>query len=175
MRGYKIDPKTFGVLIVDMQPFFLQRIESLKVKYLLSSHVQFLKKYSEKFPIYCLEAVHENKYGVYGQTMPQIRDFLSKTKVFNKKVSDGLHDNLTFEEMLRSENLESLLITGVNANVCVKDTAESIKKKLGIQVIGARPLLETSSYITGMDEARQWFKKEGYYFDSYQELIEALD
>ena len=114
---YKIDPQTFGIVIVDMQTHFLSRLPTFREKAIIKSHKQLIKDCSTKnIPIAILE------YNGSGSTHPELIKSLrsNQTYEFLPKYNDGGFSGTRnkpkdLEVQLNQWNLEALCITGMEA------------------------------------------------------------
>lgn len=156
----------FGVLVVDMQPGFEEYIDNKKE--LITAHKTLLKFAQERdIPIYFLEYYDEE------ETLPEIKNFnkdYKKQKSFEKRYNNGFLTRQGYpdlSQLLQEDRVRNLMISGINKNVCVKETAEGAKER-GYVLYNAEELMNQRG------RYNDWYNLHSHHFQSCQELIEFL-
>lgn len=168
---YKINPSTFGVVIVDVQENFLNNIWKINKKRLINNHRKLLNLCSKKeIPVTALS------YEGGGEYPPELKDYLSKypkESFIDKRDTSGF-SNPSLERRLHNLGLKEILYTGLNAHACVLSTLlDGIGK--GITPVSCGSLVGDTSGYSGISHAKKEFKKRGVYFSRYSFLSKALD
>lgn len=131
--GQEGEPR-YAILVVDMQDYFLRAFKEGSREELIENHVDLLIEANEKsIPVAAV------KYG-NGPNMQFTEAILEtieemRTKEIIIKNGDDSFYNTSLERVLRTWSSNSLIIGGVNANACVKDTAETAKKKVTVSQV----------------------------------------
>lgn len=111
-----------GVILVDMQDFFLQHFSSDIRKKLIKNHIELINYCAlNKIPI----IVTEYKCGGVsrGGITKKLRESLQKTHMEKViKLNNGGFTKTDLEQILKKLKIKNLMIIGVNANACVQDT-----------------------------------------------------
>jgi len=174
----KLEPKLninghVGALIIDMQPDFLRSIEDSERAKLISSHLKMAKfLVANNIPTVVLE------YWDEGSTEREIRDEIDKLpkhKYITKYDDDGFTQR-SLHETLRDWKIKDLIIMGINASFCVKDTAQSAIRK-GYSIYTARQLLANQSYEQSFfnDDVPLWFESNGVYSSDFRDLCQIIE
>jgi len=64
----------------------------------------------------------------YGDSLQIIKDLAQTPNIFTKSCGDAFEE-INFDNYLREQSIDSLVLMGINASYCVKKTAESAIKK----------------------------------------------
>lgn len=112
----------YGIVIVDMQEYFLSKLSKGTQESLVRNNLKLIDLcLQEGYPLFVLELKPEE----YGETSPLIKDRISTFPLYSrikKRFNDGFNGTSLLE---RVQDLENLVITGVNAGACVLETATS--------------------------------------------------
>lgn len=170
----KIDTSTFGVVVIDMQPKFLNRFDKKEQERLISNHEEFLEEcYKKNILVSLLE------YKNCGKTDKRILEPIKrkyKENIFIKEDNGGYKGSREFKNFIEKSELQNILYTGINANSCLLSTAIEGKNY-------ATPIfceeLSNSNYgnarkTFGVHSATDWFWKNGRLFNKYNSLLDIL-
>ncbi len=125
-RDNDLSVPTYAALLIDMQPQFLRNVLKDTRKMLLSAQRQILQFCAqERIPTIVLEYVGEGKT-VY--CLQQKVELVQTHFTINKYDNDGFL-TISLDEDLRSLNATDLIVMGINASYCVKETCDSAIKK----------------------------------------------
>ncbi|MBS3117755.1 isochorismatase family protein [Candidatus Woesearchaeota archaeon] len=136
----------------------------VKLRHRLSIYINCVQDY----PLIALE------YQGKGRTTKRLREIIQEVKrhIFIEKDSDDGFTSGTLENLLRKWDVKFLLITGINAAFCVKETAEGAVLR-GINIITARQLISDRRY-QSIRYAEEWFEENGTYFQDYETLLQTM-
>jgi nicotinamidase-related amidase len=177
---FKIDPTRFGVLIIDMQESFLKDISSVDKIRLINTQNNLINLCAIRdYPITILEYEGEGKTII--ELINSIR--LVPRYSFLKKLHDNAFlDNPDLQAKLKFWNLETLCLTGINAECCILDTAVGAIEQ-GYNLLTSRDLLASEKGIKGVLWAEKGFAEKSSqknYFGTiksylcYEDLIKNL-
>jgi nicotinamidase-related amidase len=161
-----------AAVVVDMQPVYLCGITDKEKK----REIPKLLK--------TLDFCHENEIPIFvleidggGETLDVIKEKLNDygATYITKEGTSGF-DGTDFELQLKKAQARSLILMGINASVCVKNTAEdALDLGFGIctskQII-AEPPVWHRGYKTY--ESISWFTRNGVYCDNYRDLLYVI-
>lgn len=154
------------VILVDMQEYFLQNIDLLKRAKIINEQIKVIWFcIKNNIPIVVLE------YRRCGPTINQLLSEIKKVPInkFVLKDYDNGFDETGLEEILNDLGGKNLLFMGVNANVCVRLTAEGA-------LIRNFKIISSDDLITGpkhQNDHTEWYIKNGVYFNSTEELLKT--
>lgn len=166
---------SFGLagLIIDMQKPFLNNINEAERKIMIESQKRVIRKLSEKeSPIIVLE------YYNFGKTVKELTkeiDFDYNGILIKKKRDDGF-ERTKLHSLLKSNYSEHLILMGINASYCVKQTAMSAVAK-GYSIYTARELIGEQEKLRGRETdriLRRWYSDKGEYFRTEEQLWNFL-
>ena len=167
----RINLDKLAILIVDMQPSFLESIGAIERKRLIRAHEEILIACVRRdYPVAVLE------YAGRGRTHKNLRSLIHQIPRFEffKKVFDNGFTNPHLLEKFNEWGTSEICITGINASFCVKSTASSAIS-YGKRIITARELVENqASEYQRFKEDLPWFKEFGLYFPDYQSLKDRI-
>lgn len=145
------------VVMVDMQEYFLSDLSKERVAKLI--------RHQKKVLEYCLKhdiPVVVLEYAYCGSTIPELRKLVKKLRrkrFFLKQCDDGFESVIgSLHDILQEWQTGKLIFMGVNATVCVRQTAESAKDK-GYQVLTSPRLVEDSE--RGKGSSMKWYVRNG--------------
>lgn len=166
-----ITKQHLGVILVDMQAEFLEKIDSIEIRTQIAAQIDVLEAcISSDIPLAVLEFKH------YGQTDAALRPYIKATPrhaYFTKHYDDGF-TNRKLEPKLRAWGVDSVCMMGVSAAFCVKKTAESALER-GFRIVTARQLIASQTY--RQEEFRKcipWFEANGTYSGDYRDIIQMI-
>jgi nicotinamidase-related amidase len=145
-------------LVIDMQEGYLEDHPKSRREILIEAQLTTLEFLaSRNYPVAVLEFVGNGK----GPTIQVLRDKLSTVKFeyFPKEDSDGF-SNVNLSQVLKEWGSRHLIIMGINAFACVKQTAKSaIQNKF--YVSSAKDLISDPGFYF---HAENWYKRNCYYY-----------
>ncbi len=157
-----------SLVLVDMQEYFLESFKKDVREELISNQLNFLKRMEKtEIPLAILE------YSGEGST---VEPLLSQAKLFQrnyfieKSYNDGF-EGTNLREKLHEWHTRSILLMGVNANFCVKETAESAREE-GFGIVTSIELI--GDHTVPICTYAGWFQRNGVYFPSYANLVEKI-
>ena len=162
----------YGVVMVDLQPRLLNSVSYGDLAVLIPAHIDLLR-FCAKYD--CPVANVEMEF--YGGLQEEIIDELKrelekvpKRQTFKKDSSDAF-EAPGLVSFLRSYDLETICVTGVDAHICIHATIEGAQDH-GFNVISARQLIAEERGDYEDEDYGIWFKKNGgVLFTNYQELL----
>lgn len=156
-----------GLLLIDVQGECLASKPPLVRDYLIRNIYGLIAKCSrENIPVFNT-FLDPAEYGVV-----IFNDTLQESFVYNeRKFTEDAFFDTTLDTVIKSFDLESLIIAGVNASSCVKETVKSAVQK-DYLVSTARDIIADPDCLgpycpTGVD----FFKRNGIYANSWLDLF----
>ncbi len=171
-RDQVIDGKLAAV-VVDMQPIYMCGITDKEKKREIPKILKTLDFCHENdIPIFVLEITDG------GDTIERIKTRLDEYgAVYIGKDGNSGFEGTGFECSLRALGIKNLLLTGVNASICVRETAQdALNFGFGIctsKDIIAEPPVWHRGYKTY--ESIPWFTRNGVYCDHYTDLLHVIE
>lgn len=143
----------FAVVLVDMQPRFLERgFYPYELSEMISEQKKVLKAAEQNdIPVLVFE------FSGYGETIPSLQDLIEKVprhKTFEKKRNDGFEIYDSFSgfnpeffpsDWLGGQDVNALYFMGVNGSACVVETAGSANKIFGYKIATSNEVIATSN------------------------------
>lgn len=172
--------RNLGILLIDMQEFFLDRKPNEDIKELIESQKKLFNfAYDNGIPIFALE------YTDCGKTIEELISALSKNKTYfipkyeinaflvehpPHSVQDSLeikYQNKELKKRLAECRVKKLILTGISKGACVLETAKGAKKR-GYNLL-------TSEELTNKPEMKiNWFYENSAHYETLQELLDAI-
>ncbi len=157
-----------AVLLIDMQPYFTRCLARKERKKIISAQRELLDWCAGKdIPVVVLE------FNGFGDTIRILKKEFGKIPrcgTIVKERNDGFHGTELLDH-LRALDVETLLLTGINAGACVKDTAKSAISH-GFKIITCEKLI-SGSYYHREAEIVTWYKKKGEFHEDLETLIKT--
>ncbi len=178
-----VSSKNLAVLLIDMQDYFLKEVSEEEKKSEIPYQLEVLNYCkNNNIPVFVLE------YLQCGETTRILKEKVDSLPV-KEYVTKGYNDGFLktdLEAKLRSYGIESMLLMGVNASGCVRDTAEGAIRA-GFKIMTSKDLIaDPEWYVTEefiikkngthgkSDNSAQWYKEHGIYRDDYKELLRLI-
>jgi nicotinamidase-related amidase len=160
-----------GLVIVDMQDFFLKKFEQNKVSLLIKNQVKLLRYCSKnKIPVFVLE------YNKRGTTTKPLKVYLQKLKIVNiivKNSNSGFRDT-NLEELLSKLKINRIILAGINGSGCVQDTAIGALKR-GLKIITSSEIIASNTIRDiNLATSKKWYSMKGNYFEKIEELLYCI-
>jgi len=158
LRTRKKQPHKVAALLVDMQRFFLRDLEVGVEASLIAAQKEIIRYCAQAdIPLFVLE------YNDEGRTIGELRHEIARvpqTKTIIKKHDDGFK-RTALDECLQEFSITHLLLMGVNASFCVRDTARSALRR-GYQIITADHLIANCKcdICDVLNKDREWYQKK---------------
>lgn len=156
-------------MVIDMQNQFVQELRWGEAKRIVPRQIVILKKcLLLKIPIILVE------YRGSGSTIPPLNDILQKKPrvyTIRKKADDGF-TNPRLPRLLQRLRTSTIIIMGINADACVKDTARSASQQ-GHRIITSNDLLSGPDHHSHNNNG-PWFQKNSAWLSSLK-ILKALD
>ena len=157
-----------AVILIDMQTDFIDEIEHKKRKEIIQGQIGVLQACSKNdIPVITLE------YANHGGTIAILRRYIGRvprTQTIIKKCDDGF-SNQQLKDELDKLDAKTLLLMGINANHCVKRTAESALK-LGYRTVTAHNLIANGCACDGhCSNYQEWYTANGLFSDQPLQLV----
>ncbi|MFA6365368.1 MAG: cysteine hydrolase [Candidatus Paceibacterota bacterium] len=149
-----IKPKNVAVLLIDMQEYFLDEAGK---KAIIPYQVAIIQECQDMgIPFIVLE------YEDQGDTIPELQEKIEKLPNHHwiVKSNDSAFPGTNLDDLLKEQGVEKLLLMGVNACACVRDTARDAVRK-GYEIITSDMLIAGCCPVC--KEATQWFEENGEY------------
>jgi len=151
----RISLDSLAVVIIDMQNYFLDQL-SLDDREDLVEQQKSLLKYCQRegIKVFVLE------YQGLGETTEELKTELANLSEIEyiQKPHDGAFEETHLDQRLKAEGLTHLLLSGVTAGACVKQTFIQGRER-GYQVITTRNLIADKPVYKGtmVDEMQHWY------------------
>jgi len=162
LRNFSANPVA---LVIDMQPEFLKEV--VEKKELIECQSQVLH-YCRKNNIAAIAVEYTNN----GRTVQPLRKHIAKVPkhaIITKSAPDGF-SNSELEKILRGWGADMLLLMGVNASLCVKDTAQGAADA-GFKFMTAGQLIADEIYFQKRNKELSWYRQNGLYLLDYRNLL----
>lgn len=170
--------KNLGIMIIDMQDFFINSSHPKEIEILVDAQKKLLNFASENaIPVFVLE------YFAKGRTTQELKEGLSKNKeyVILKENDNGFirapnnieetfeaeYQNMQLQEKLREEGIKNLILTGINKDACVLKTAKGAEKRQ-YNIFTAEELMNRTKIDVG------WFYHHSNHNQTLNELLESV-
>jgi len=162
-------------LIIDMQDYFLRRIEEKERGNMIQSQIGLIHYFSEQnIPIFILE------YKKRGETIEDITkeiDFSKNEKPLTKTIGDGFY-HTRLQRLLKKHKSKNLILMGIYADDCVKATAEGALSRRRYRIHTARDLIAEKKGYTNEEMEKtieNYYSAVGTFFRTGKELINFLE
>ncbi|MGM5484364.1 MAG: isochorismatase family protein [Nanobdellota archaeon] len=152
----------YGLLIIDMQPKFLDDIIH-KDSVIESTKNTIEASRDNDMPIYLV------KMGYDSDVEERIKDAAIDYSQITKERNNAFSDTDLYQN-LEQDNIDNLVIAGINAHACVKKTTEEAVQKYNI--ITSKDIIGD---IISPKEYMDWYQDNTMLFDDHNELIEHIE
>jgi hypothetical protein len=171
-------PEGFGIVLVDMQPYYTSLITAEKMKSMFSAQLEVLEVCKNKdYPLIVLEMEGGEK------TMPPLKDAIirvPRNKTIIKPDYNGF-DSTNLVDVLDEFGMYCMGLIGVNSSGCIKATAQG--KPRGIDFLVAQDLMADNWANDGpfqtdhiFNAAIDWYREHSLsYFENYKDLIKLME
>lgn len=157
-----------SMLLIDMQPSFLKRMDEMELDTLISSQVDVLRFCARyDVPVIVLE------YDGEGRTIWGLEEEVKRVpryQIVTKPKDDGFIDT-HLDYILKEWQITNLCLMGVNASGCVRDTAESALDR-NIEIITAEQLI-ADPYLWNENKSIDFFNQNGNFLTDYKKMLEC--
>ncbi len=153
-----------GALVIDMQEYFVNTVEYKRELLQSQSHLlAYCKK--QDIPAVGIELKS------FGPTIEPLRSQIDELPRHDwvTKPGSNAFDRTDLNEILREWRIDTLLLMGVYASLCVLATAGSALK-YGFSIITADQLI-ADNYMGKTSKDVSWYEKNGIYYSDYQALL----
>lgn len=167
-----------GILLIDMQDFFIERCPPKEIEILIKSQKKLLNfAYKKGIPVFALE------YISVGETTEKLKRELSKNKSYfiRKEGDNGFiiappHIEDTFEEikqnrkirnLLEKEEIQNLILTGIHKDACVLKTAIGAKNRK-YNIFTSEELCDRTK------KNIPWFYENSNHYKTLSELLDKI-
>jgi len=172
MQRYQMVSGKIGAVVIDMQPLYLYPIadkEKAKEIPYIQETLDFC--YENNIPIFAIETMGA------GDTVDCLKDRLDRYGAcyVEKSVNSGF-ENTTLEDELKRNGINTILLMGINASICVKSTARDALDR-GFEICTSCELIaEPKVWPRGFKtyESWEWFDEHGVYCGRYEDLLYVL-
>lgn len=148
--------KGVAVLLVDMQTKLLKRHDRYAAQKMIDAQYRVLQYCIEhSLPVVSLELSTRR----YGSTINLFGEFLSsypRHRLFEKDIDNGF-SNPGLETYLVSQDMEDVLVMGINASLCVRATAQGALNA-GFSVFASQDLMR-DSFDGWYDFTQDWYQR----------------
>jgi len=163
----------FAGLIIDMQPEFLKFISPKEKENMIQCQVNMIHYFSDNgIPLFILEFCGQ------GKTIEDITkriDFSKNERPIIKTIEDGFY-RTGLHQLLKKQKSKKIILMGINAYYCVKETAEGAIDK-GYEIYTARNLIAEKARYTDREmntKIENWYNTSGTYFKTQKQLEKFL-
>jgi len=159
-----------GIFLIDMQDKFLGRIDTREQEREIPNQIKVLEYAQENnLPIYVLE--YEGK----GETTARLKRQLSNGEYETiTKPDDNGFLGTDLDALLTDDEIENIVLMGINASFCVKRTATGAKDA-GYRIITSPEVISDPIRDDCREESLEWYYSEGYVSESVSDLIDCLE
>lgn len=156
--------KGLAIVIIDMQDHFIGSMSEIRRNNLIDRQLEILQEcIDQDLPVVVLE------YDGSGPTTSRLKAKLSQVprlETIVKYLDDGFYGT-NLDQVLKNLGVESILLTGVNASVCVRKTASSAVN-IGYNVITGKHLITDVScdgYVSfNLRDSLSWYEATSLFF-----------
>ena len=167
-------PRDLGVLLIDMQDFFVQSIVDEDLNKMVAHQMDVLNYCREyDIPVFVLEFYY------CGNTIKILSDnidTLRRKERITKRGDDGFKDT-PLAAQLHTEGVRNVMLMGINASHCVRDTAAGALKNR-FSVMTSRQLIADPCYnieqTLKFEKSIKWYEKRWLYSDDYMALLQTV-
>lgn len=157
----------FAVVLVDMQREFVDSLEPKERKRIIPAQKKILKSCAKKdIPLVVIE------YSSFGETIKELQEHIKKiatVRTIIKAVNDGFA-RTDLNATLREFGVREIFFMGVNASVCVLETAKSALEE-GYKIVSAESVIADSHWVSDFDKSKRWYLENGTFFDAGETLV----
>jgi len=170
--------KNLGILLIDMQEFFIKKCHPKEMEILIKSQKKLLNfAYKKEIPVFVLE------YISVGETIEELEEELYKNKNYfmRKEGNNGFiiappYIEDTFEEikqnrklrnLLNEEKIQNLILTGIHKDVCVLKTAIGAKNR-NYNIFTSEELSDRTK------KEIPWFYENSNHYQTLSELLNRV-
>lgn len=158
-----------AVLLIDMQEWFLQSIDYSEQRREIPYQLEVLEYCkNNSIPVFVLE------YKDCGSTVKILKnkvDSLEKKVYITKNYDDGFVQT-DLAKQLRRNNIDTVLLMGINASACVLSTASGAIMA-GFKVMTSDDIIaDPRSY--DLNESIEWYEQNVIYRDNYKDLLDLI-
>ncbi len=166
-------PKNTAVLLIDMQPDFVQAISGYELTREVPNMLRVLEYAAQnRLPIFVLE------YHDHPPTIDFLKkrvDVLPNVSYVVKPYDNGFADT-GLAVRLKQLNVDEVVLMGINASFCVASTAQGAKIN-GFHVTTSLDLIADPSRLGDMGigvEGSRWFARNGTLAKDHKDLLELI-
>lgn len=168
--------KTIGIIIVDMQEFFLNNISKQVQDELIKNQQNIIDIGINKdlqFILLEFKAGGELRGSTISKLSNKIKNHVKEVII---KDNNGGFTKTNLDSILKELNIKEIILMGLNANGCIQDTAiGAINRKY--KVITSKGII-ASSYRNNLTLSKRneaWFRNNTLFFDNPKKLVEYLE
>lgn len=173
----EIDTSKLGIVLVDMQPFYLKNIKEKDQRKLIRNQINFLENCAnQNLPLLIFEGQGPVYSPRYEGTIPELSQIIKKfekTRTFEKRLNDGFSNYPLVNAQLKEWEVNSVFLTGINALACVRESAYGAKQ-LGYEVLTSKDLIGDMSGRKAITLTKKWFKENGKFYRTYEKILKNL-
>ena len=160
-----------AIVIVDMQEHFLNYVSKEELDKEQPNYFKILEYAKKKdIPVVVLEYRLKD----YDRTIPELRSEVKSLdqKLFIEKQYNNGFLGTDLGKQLKCAGVEKILIMGIFASYCVRDTANGAVRA-GFKVYASKDIIADREDVK-RGESSEWFKKNTVFTDSYKDLLKIL-
>lgn len=118
-----------GVLVVDMQVSFVNQLFSEGEEELLIESSEIILNIAKKKNLPSILVEFQSKQVTPGNTIPEIFDLFKKlnNKLILEKQENSAFSNPLVHRFFQNNNVKNLIVIGLNASICVKESCISAR------------------------------------------------
>ena len=169
-ESHKIKANSLAVLVIDMQDYWLGDIDKEELETELPYQAEVLEYCkNNNIPVFVVEFTncgHTTDYLKKKIERLPIRDYVVKNKT-------NAFEGTELEKRLKEKNVETLILMGVYASACVKETAKGAINA-GFKIATSKELIADDRHHNKGDTI-EWYKEKGVYKDSYKEILSLIE
>lgn len=170
--------KNLGILLIDMQEFFIKKCHPKEMEILIKSQKKLLNfAYKKEIPVFVLE------YISVGETIEELEEELSKNKsYFMRKEGDNgfiiappyiedtfeeIKQNRKLRNLLNEEKIQNLILTGIHKDASVLKTAIGAKNR-NYNIFTSEELSDRTK------KEIPWFYENSNHYQTLSELLNRV-
>lgn len=166
----RIKVNSLAVLVIDMQDYWLEEVDKEELETELPYQAEILDYCkNNNVPVFVIE------YKDCGPTTQYLKkkiDQLPKKDYVAKSWTNAF-ERTELEKKLKETKVETVVLMGVYASACVKETAKGALN-VGLKIATSKDLIADGKY-DNHKENIEWYKEKGVYKDSYKELLSMIE
>lgn len=168
-----MNDKHIAVLLIDMQKYFVAKLRPGSHRRMINQQVKVIEACIRfDIPLFIIEVSPERLGKTIAKLLRKVRR-VPRSYFISKKHSSAFYNPTPdIEHLLQELEIKKLVVMGINADYCVKETAEDALKR-GFEIISAADLISGQDHHSP-DNSRDWYEANGTFAESANALLPIL-